>query len=109
MFERHLFNVKGTSAGWFEGESVNVLQSENPPETSQTSKDSPTAICPFGNSSWCPGDVIGPALCSSNGLSFPSHRSNVSDLKATIIFICAPEFPSTPATVTSSLNGPLFR
>jgi hypothetical protein len=43
--------LKVTSSGCFEGEFVKVLQSENPCETStQTSKDSPTSICPFGNS-----------------------------------------------------------
>ena len=94
-----------TSSGCFEGELVKVLQSENPPEIStQTSNDSPTAICPFGNTISCPSDDIGSAFCSSSGLSSPSHSSNVSDLYATIIFNTSPQFPSTPVTVISTLN-----
>ncbi len=95
-----------TSSGCFEGELVKVLQSENPLETStQISNDSPTAICPFRNTISCPSENIGSALCSSSGLSSPSHISNVSDLYATIIFNSSPHFPSTPSTVTSTLNG----
>ena len=97
--------VKVTSSGCFEGKLVKVLQSENPPDTSmQTSNDSPTAICPLENSNSCPSEDIGSALCSSSGLSSPSHRSNVSDFYATII-LSSPQFPSTPVTVTSTLNG----
>ena len=79
--------LKLTSSGCFDGEFVKVLQSENPPETSiQTSNDSPIAICPSGNSNSCPSEDIGSALYSSDGLSFPSHSANVSDLNGTIIF-----------------------
>src|SRR5918999_5601657 len=85
---------------------VKVLQSENQSEIStQTSNDSPTAICPLGNTISCPSEDIGSALCSSSGLSSPSHSSNVSDLYATVIFNSSPHFPSTPVTVTSTLNG----
>ena len=63
-----------------------------------------STICPFGNTISCPSDDTGFALCSSSGLSSPSHSSNVSDLYATIIFSSSPQFPSTPATVTSTLN-----
>jgi hypothetical protein len=56
-----------TSSGCFEGELVKVLQSENPHETStQTSNDSPTAICPFVNSNSCHSEDIGSALCYSS-------------------------------------------
>src|ERR687897_3280502 len=97
--------LKVISCGCFEGELVKVWQSENPPDTSmQTSNDSPTAICPLGNSNSCPSEDIGSTLCFSNGLSSPSHSSNVSDLYATIIFNSSPQFPSTPVTVTSTLN-----
>ncbi len=93
-----------TSSGCFEGELVKVLQSENPLDTSQTSNDSPYAICSFGNTISCPSEDIGSAICSSDGLSSPSHSSYVSDLSATIIFNSSPQFPSTPVTVTSTLN-----
>jgi hypothetical protein len=59
---------------------------------------SPTAICPFGNSNSCHSETIGSPLCSSDGLSSPSHRSNVPDLYATVIFT-SPQFPLMPATV----------
>ena len=63
-----------TSSGCFAGEFVNVLQSENPLKRStQTSNDSPTAICPFGNTISYPSEDIGSALCSSSGLSSPSR------------------------------------
>src|SRR5829696_1478589 len=94
-----------TSSGCFEEEFVKVLQSENPLETStQTSNDSPTAICPLGNTISCPSEDIGSAICSSDGLSSPSHSSNVSDLSAIVISTSSPQFPSTPLTVTSTLN-----
>src|SRR5918994_6030506 len=97
--------LKVTSCGLFEGELVKVLQSENQSEIStQTSNDSPTAICPLGNSNSCPSEDIASALCSSSGLSSTSHSSNVSDLYATIIFNSSPQFPSPPVTVTSTLN-----
>ncbi len=88
----------------FEREFVKVLQSESPPEISQTSNDSPTAICPFGNTISCTSEDIGSALCFSDGFSSPSHSSNVSDLYATIIFNSSPHFHSTLVTVTSTLN-----
>jgi hypothetical protein len=87
--------IKVTPSGSFAGEFVKVLQSENPPEIStQTSKDSPTAICPLGNSNSYPSEDIESALCSSSGPSSPSHSSNVSDLSATVIFTSSPQFPS---------------
>jgi hypothetical protein len=95
-----------TSSGRLEGELVKVVQSENPPETStQTSYDSPVAICPFENTISCSSEDIGSALYGSSiGLSSPSHSSNVSDLYATIIFNSSLQFPSTPVTVTRTLN-----
>ena len=97
--------LKVTSSVCFEGELVKVLQSENPLEIStQTSNDSPTAICPLGNSNSYPSEDIGSALCSSSGRSSPSHSFNVSNLFATIIFNSSPQFPSTPVTVTSTLE-----
>jgi hypothetical protein len=68
--------VNVTCPGCFEGELVKVLQSEKPPVIStQTSNDSPTAICPFGNTISCPSEDIGAALYSSSDLSSPSHSS----------------------------------
>jgi hypothetical protein len=79
--------VNVTCPGCFEGELVKVLESENTLETStQKSNHSPTAICPFGNTISCHSEDIGCALCSSSGLSSPSHSSNVSDLYDTVIF-----------------------
>jgi hypothetical protein len=83
--------LKVTSSGCFEGELVKVLQSENPPKIStQTSNDSPTAIYPFGNTISCPLENIGSAVCSSSGLSSPSHCSYVSDeYTNALTFICS--------------------
>jgi hypothetical protein len=73
--------LKVTSSWCREGEFANILQSENSPvPLTQTSRDSPTTICPFENSNSCPSEDIGSALCSSNGISSPSHSSNISDL-----------------------------
>ena len=50
--------------GCFEYEFVKVLRSDNLFGTlTQTSKDSPNAICPFGNTISCPSEDIGSALC----------------------------------------------
>ena len=97
--------LKVTSSGCFQGGFVKVLQSEFPPGAStQTSKDSPTAIRPFENSKWYSWDDIGSALWSSSVLSSPSHRSNISDLYASVIFTSSPQFPLKPAIVTRTLN-----
>ena len=48
-----------TSSGCFEGELINVLQSET---STQTSNDSPTPICSFENTISCPSEDIGSAL-----------------------------------------------
>jgi hypothetical protein len=58
----------------------------------------------FWISNWYPWEDIGSALCSSSGLSSPSHGSNVSDFYATVIFTSCPQFLLTPATVTSTSN-----
>jgi hypothetical protein len=59
-----------TYSGCFEYEFVKVLRSDNLFGTlTQTSKDSPNAICPFGNPSKYPSDAIGSALYSPSGLS----------------------------------------
>jgi hypothetical protein len=57
-----MLNVNSSSC--LIGELVRVLQSEYPPENStQTSKDSPTAFCPLGNTISCPSVDIGSANC----------------------------------------------
>ena len=52
-----------------------------------TSKDSRSAICPFGDSNSYPWEAIGSALWSSDGHSSPSYNWNISDLLITVTFI----------------------